>query len=220
MADDLSNMNLNMPPAFAEWNALYDQENCSCRKRRFDPNVQSNPFPVSHPSKRYSQTIDHSHTEEVDLIDFCNELVSLSTPRSKSNSLLLEPEQGLEEFTVSDDPFESPSHILDSDIISMTPQISEKLSEKTERTEYKKAIGVLLKWFLDNSGCPYPSREQKQQLMNQTGLSRSQIRNYFTNIRKRHWKPVKEGQLPRSMIDFMVQRSIVDKKEILSNKTK
>ena len=40
----------------------------------------------------------------------------------------------------------------------------------------------------------------------QTGLSHSQIRNWFTNIRKRHWTPVVKGRKPRSRMDVEIQQ--------------
>lgn len=66
------------------------------------------------------------------------------------------------------------------------------------------ATKVLVKWFEDNITKPYPSREAKEKISKETGLSHSQIRNWFTNIRKRHWTPVVKGRAPRSRMDVEI----------------
>ena len=45
----------------------------------------------------------------------------------------------------------------------------------------------------ENVQHPYPTDEQKQQLMQQTGLTRKQLTTWFTNSRKRLWKPPTTG---------------------------
>ena len=66
------------------------------------------------------------------------------------------------------------------------------------------ATMVLVKWFEENITKPYPSREAKEKISKETGLSHSQIRNWFTNIRKRHWTPVVKGRAPRSRMDVEI----------------
>lgn len=64
---------------------------------------------------------------------------------------------------------------------------------------------VLVTWFLAHSASPYPSNEEKIQLMTQTGLNSTQLRNWFTNQRKRHWRPVaKEGRTPRNQMEAIL----------------
>jgi hypothetical protein len=46
---------------------------------------------------------------------------------------------------------------------------------------------VLKVWFIANQDNPYPSKKQKLLLMDQTGLSNDQLRNWLNNMRKRHW---------------------------------
>ncbi|KAL3456489.1 hypothetical protein BJX64DRAFT_281317 [Aspergillus heterothallicus] len=40
-------------------------------------------------------------------------------------------------------------------------------------------------WFARNSGSPYPTKEEKTELANETGMTRTQINNWFMNARRR-----------------------------------
>ena len=78
------------------------------------------------------------------------------------------------------------------------------------------ATTELLHWFLDNIAHPYPDTKERQRLASKCGLegmshvfavsgnnsksnqvyglvlAGSQVRNYYTNLRKRHWTPMRE----------------------------
>eukprot|EP01017_Pseudomicrothorax_dubius_P026595 TRINITY_DN2983_c0_g1_i3.p1 TRINITY_DN2983_c0_g1~~TRINITY_DN2983_c0_g1_i3.p1 ORF type:complete len:300 (+),score=47.33 TRINITY_DN2983_c0_g1_i3:313-1212(+) len=56
----------------------------------------------------------------------------------------------------------------------------------------KKATQILKDWFLNNIHNPYPSPEVKDALTKKTGLSRKQLQNWFTNVRKRYLEPLKK----------------------------
>eukprot|EP00817_Percolomonadidae_sp_ATCC50343_P001659 CAMPEP_0117422812 /NCGR_PEP_ID=MMETSP0758-20121206/3581_1 /TAXON_ID=63605 /ORGANISM="Percolomonas cosmopolitus, Strain AE-1 (ATCC 50343)" /LENGTH=280 /DNA_ID=CAMNT_0005205665 /DNA_START=51 /DNA_END=893 /DNA_ORIENTATION=- len=49
---------------------------------------------------------------------------------------------------------------------------------------------TLKTWFINNVSNPYPNEDQKQQLSNETGLTITQINNWFINKRVRLWKPL------------------------------
>merc|ERR1740138_1524417 len=76
----------------------------------------------------------------------------------------------------------------------------------------EEASDVLRNWFLEHQSCPYPTRDEKKALVAKTGLSATQVRNWFTNIRKRHWAPVRKGREPRSFLDVVVQRHMLVEK--------
>lgn len=64
---------------------------------------------------------------------------------------------------------------------------------------------VLMSWFLAHMDAPYPSPDEKKQLMAATGLNHTQLRNWLTNQRKRHWKPVVSGgRQPRSQLELVL----------------
>ncbi|RYG57300.1 hypothetical protein EON66_00760, partial [archaeon] len=47
--------------------------------------------------------------------------------------------------------------------------------------------------------------EEKEELMAATGLDATQLRNFMTNQRKRHWRPILSGRAPRSRMELMLQ---------------
>lgn len=65
---------------------------------------------------------------------------------------------------------------------------------------------VLMTWFIAHQDHPYPTKEEKELLMAQTGLNTDQLRNWLTNTRKRHWTPVRRGAQPRSALAWVVQQ--------------
>ncbi|XP_062213314.1 BEL1-like homeodomain protein 11 [Phragmites australis] len=54
------------------------------------------------------------------------------------------------------------------------------------------SVAVLRAWLLDHFLHPYPHDSEKLRLAVSTGLSRSQITNWFINARVRLWKPMVE----------------------------
>jgi hypothetical protein len=52
----------------------------------------------------------------------------------------------------------------------------------------RRAILILQKWFLDNIEYPYANKAQNQELSNRTGLTKKQVQDWFTNIRKRKYQ--------------------------------
>lgn len=67
-----------------------------------------------------------------------------------------------------------------------------------------KATGVLVQWFEQHITKPYPDKAAKEEISQKTGLTHNQIRNWFTNIRKRHWTPIVKGREPRSAMDVEI----------------
>ncbi|KAF7845443.1 BEL1-like homeodomain protein 9 [Senna tora] len=56
----------------------------------------------------------------------------------------------------------------------------------------ERAVTVLKAWLFEHFLHPYPTDSDKQMLAKQTGLSRSQVSNWFINARVRLWKPMVE----------------------------
>ncbi|XP_022145496.1 BEL1-like homeodomain protein 9 [Momordica charantia] len=56
----------------------------------------------------------------------------------------------------------------------------------------ERAVTVLRAWLFEHFLHPYPSDTDKLMLAKQTGLSRSQVSNWFINARVRLWKPMVE----------------------------
>ncbi|KAK4799687.1 hypothetical protein SAY86_025052 [Trapa natans] len=56
----------------------------------------------------------------------------------------------------------------------------------------ERAVSVLRAWLFEHFLHPYPKDSDKQMLAKQTGLTRSQVSNWFINARVRLWKPMIE----------------------------
>ncbi|KAJ0911245.1 putative transcription factor Homeodomain-TALE-KNOX family [Helianthus annuus] len=56
----------------------------------------------------------------------------------------------------------------------------------------EKSVSVLRAWMFQNFLHPYPKDAEKQLLAVKSGLTRSQVSNWFINARVRLWKPMIE----------------------------
>lgn len=64
----------------------------------------------------------------------------------------------------------------------------------------------LIGWFLAHKASPYPSAGERLQIAARTGLSEQQVRNWFANMRKRHWKPSRPAsKKPRCLLDYVLR---------------
>ncbi|XP_076956130.1 BEL1-like homeodomain protein 1 [Bidens hawaiensis] len=56
----------------------------------------------------------------------------------------------------------------------------------------ERSVSVLRAWLFEHFLHPYPKDSDKHMLVKQTGLTRSQVSNWFINARVRLWKPMVE----------------------------
>ncbi|KAJ4891725.1 BEL1-like homeodomain protein 1 [Raphanus sativus] len=63
----------------------------------------------------------------------------------------------------------------------------------------ERAVSVLRAWLFENFLHPYPKDSDKHMLAKQTGLTRSQVSNWFINARVRLWKPMVEEMYMEEM---------------------
>ncbi|TVU48556.1 hypothetical protein EJB05_08197 [Eragrostis curvula] len=63
----------------------------------------------------------------------------------------------------------------------------------------ERAVTILRAWLFEHFLHPYPSDVDKHILARQTGLSRSQVSNWFINARVRLWKPMVEEMYTEEM---------------------
>ncbi|KAI3812915.1 hypothetical protein L1987_17628 [Smallanthus sonchifolius] len=63
---------------------------------------------------------------------------------------------------------------------------------RSQRGLPERSVSVLRAWLFEHFLNPYPSDVDKHILARQTGLSRSQVSNWFINARVRLWKPMVE----------------------------
>ena len=78
-------------------------------------------------------------------------------------------------------------------------------SSSSDKNLPSSAVATLKLWFLAHQHDPYPTKEEKDRLMQETGLSHVQLKNWFSNIRKRHWHPIRSGsRRPRSHVEYIL----------------
>ncbi|XP_062227656.1 homeobox protein ATH1-like [Phragmites australis] len=65
-------------------------------------------------------------------------------------------------------------------------------SWRPQRGLPEKSVAVLKAWMFENFLRPYPKDSEKEMLAARSGLSRSQVSNWFINARVRLWKPMIE----------------------------
>ncbi|KAG2393685.1 hypothetical protein C9374_007216 [Naegleria lovaniensis] len=86
-------------------------------------------------------------------------------------------------------------HQLESDSESVHDEKSSSKNGKKRKGYSKEITKVLNDWFFANLQNPYPSEEEKKEMVNQTTLSLLQINNWFSNKRVRYKRKMqKEGQ--------------------------
>ncbi|KAL3514684.1 hypothetical protein ACH5RR_027401 [Cinchona calisaya] len=64
------------------------------------------------------------------------------------------------------------------------------------------AVSVLRAWLFEHFLHPYPKDSEKIMLARQTGLTRSQVANWFINARVRLWKPMIEDMYKEEFVDM------------------
>lgn len=64
------------------------------------------------------------------------------------------------------------------------------------------AVATLKAWLLspEHFTHPYPTPQDQVMLMQQTGIDKKQLKNWFTNARRRIWKPMLKKQLEQGKI--------------------
>ncbi|GMH76531.1 hypothetical protein TrLO_g15986 [Triparma laevis f. longispina] len=97
----------------------------------------------------------------------------------------------------------------DSDNSDTATRISKPTSSSSSKLKSRRdlppgAVATLKAWLLSpqHFNHPYPSPTEQQQLMQKTGIDKKQLKNWFTNARRRIWKPmlkkqIDSGQAPR-----------------------
>ncbi|KAL7941851.1 hypothetical protein V8C42DRAFT_333899 [Trichoderma barbatum] len=63
---------------------------------------------------------------------------------------------------------------------------SSSVSHKRNSTRSVKKTRVLRNWFATHQEHPYPSEDEKSMLSDESGLSKTQVINWFANARRRH----------------------------------
>ncbi|XP_051150798.1 BEL1-like homeodomain protein 4 [Andrographis paniculata] len=74
-------------------------------------------------------------------------------------------------------------------------------SWRPQRGLPERSVNILRAWLFEHFLHPYPSEADKHLLSRQTGLSKSQVCNWFINARVRLWKPMVEEMYQQELHD-------------------
>ncbi|KAI9047978.1 hypothetical protein LZ554_007777 [Drepanopeziza brunnea f. sp. 'monogermtubi'] len=96
---------------------------------------------------------------------------------------------GQERTPFSSGPFSSGQNIHMGTMIPYSSEGQDRAGENRPRKRRgnlpKETTDILRSWFISHLQHPYPSEDEKQSLMRQTGLAMNQISNWFINARRR-----------------------------------
>ena len=76
-------------------------------------------------------------------------------------------------------------------------------SKKQNFTRWQTSI--LKKWFIQHADNPYLKEDSRNELAMQTGLDQRQVSNWFTNVRKRIWQPIKKKNKNKGTKELMLK---------------
>jgi hypothetical protein len=73
---------------------------------------------------------------------------------------------------------------------------------KSRRELPAGAVSTLKAWLLspEHFTHPYPTPQDQAMLMQKTGIDKKQLKNWFTNARRRIWKPMLKKQLEQGKL--------------------
>ena len=87
-----------------------------------------------------------------------------------------------------------------------TPTITnmEEDGPKSKRELPEGAVATLRAWLLspEHITHPYPTPQDQALLMQKTGIDKKQLKNWFTNARRRIWKPLLKKQLEQGQLQL------------------
>ena len=77
-----------------------------------------------------------------------------------------------------------------------------KTRNKSRRELPAGAVATLKAWLLspEHFTHPYPTPQDQVMLMQKTGIDKKQLKNWFTNARRRIWKPMLKKQLEQGKL--------------------
>lgn len=85
---------------------------------------------------------------------------------------------------------------------SLSDDTASKKGGKARRELPAGAVATLKAWLLspEHFTHPYPTPQDQIMLMQKTGIDKKQLKNWFTNARRRIWKPMLKKQLEQGKI--------------------
>lgn len=92
---------------------------------------------------------------------------------------------------------------MDDGQINTNQQRNQASIKKSNFT--RSQTSILKKWFIQHAENPYLKEESRNELAIKTGLEPRQVSNWFTNVRKRIWQPIKKKNKNKGAKDLMLK---------------
>jgi hypothetical protein len=88
------------------------------------------------------------------------------------------------------------SKMMDSPSSSLGKSLAKSKSRKSSSLP-PETVEYLKQWIMspEHVAHPYPTEQEKAQIMEDTGIEMKQLTNWFVNNRKRYWKPRVEAKI-------------------------
>ena len=104
--------------------------------------------------------------------------------------------------SMTDDDMYDDEYEGDDDIGGMADGSGGKGRNKSRRELPNGAVETLKAWLLapEHFTHPYPTPQDQAMLMQKTGIDKKQLKNWFTNARRRIWKPMLKKQIESGTI--------------------
>lgn len=123
---------------------------------------------------------------------------SLRERRKSSRSQdLVNNSEGEDDDDDEDAPKDKKRHTSMADVYDADPDAGGKGKSKSRRELPQGAVATLKAWLLspEHFSHPYPTPQDQAMLMQKTGIDKKQLKNWFTNARRRIWKPMLKKQI-------------------------
>jgi hypothetical protein len=98
-------------------------------------------------------------------------------------------------------------NVMDGNSDSFHQPVEEEITGKKPRNKSRRelptgAVATLKAWLLspEHFTHPYPTPQDQVMLMQKTGIDKKQLKNWFTNARRRIWKPMLKKQLEQGKL--------------------
>lgn len=127
----------------------------------------------------------------------------LQRPVPPSSYSLRERKSNNPSFDPEDPEFQSPmADMYDDHDDPDDLELGAKGRSKSRRELPSGAVATLKAWLLspEHFTHPYPTPQDQAMLMQKTGIDKKQLKNWFTNARRRIWKPMLKKQIEQGKL--------------------
>jgi len=174
-------------------------------------NISLNSGPSKDCSRRVSPALIAPSSEPEDDLPTSRNMTSIadslvkvnaSTPKSNSEALLnVASDEDDDDDDASDDSGDDPKK-----------KGKKSSSSKSRRELPAGAVATLKQWLLspEHFTHPYPTPQDQTMLMQKTGIDKKQLKNWFTNARRRIWKPMLKKQLEEGKLPDVVSNDTLN----------